>query len=70
LLVAEEGNAEGMDELCYDEDENMPEMHLDETLDNAAASGGAAGIGAVASVSKGGNADLGAGPHESPMMAS
>ena len=49
----------------------MPEMHLDETLDNAAAaSGGAAGIGAVASVSKGGNADLGAGPHESPMMAS
>ena len=48
----------------------MPEMHLDETLDNAAASGGAAGIGAVASVSKGGNADLGSGPHESPMMTS
>lgn len=51
---------------CYDDDENMPEMHLDETLDNA---GGAAGIGAVVSVAKSGNTDLGVGPHESPMMA-
>jgi len=66
LLVAEEGNTEGMDELCYDDDENMPEMHLDETLDNAA---GAAGIGVVVSVAKSGNTDLGVGPHESPMMA-
>merc|ERR1719264_881565 len=66
LLVAEEGNTEGMDELCYDDDENMPEMHLDETLDNA---GGAAGIGAVVSVAKSGNTDPGVGPHESPMMA-
>ena len=56
---------------CYDDDENMPEMHLDETLDNAAAAGGgAAGIGGLVSTAKSGTGDLGVGHHESPMMAS
>ena len=46
----------------------MPEMHLDETLDNAAGAAGT-GIGAVVTSGKSGNMDLGFGSHESPMMA-
>ena len=56
----------GFPSSCYDDDENMPEMHLDETLDNVA---GASGIGGAVSVAKSGNTDLGVGPHESPMLA-